>query len=108
MPKNFGDLFRQAQELSEKFSERLAKIQEEAGKRTLEASAGGGMVNIKMNGRQEVLEVRIDPEVLRSADSQMLADLLVAAFNEALRKSRSVMAEEMKGLTGGLPIPGLI
>jgi DNA-binding YbaB/EbfC family protein len=77
-----------------------------AGK-TVEASSGGGMVNIVMNGKQEILSVRIDPEVVNREDIEMLQDLIAAAVNEAVRKSQEMMTEEMKKITGGLSIPGL-
>jgi DNA-binding YbaB/EbfC family protein len=101
--KMFGDIMKQAQQMQE----RLAKLQEEAGKKTVEASAGGGMVTVVANGKQEILSVKIDPEVFGGNDRAMLEDLLVAAVNEALRKSRDLVAEEMRNLTGGLQIPGL-
>jgi len=99
----FGDIMKQAQQMQE----RLAKLQEEAGKKMVEASAGGGMVTVVANGKQEILSVKIDPEVMSGNDKEMIQDLVVAAVNEALRKSRDLMAEEMKALTGGLQIPGL-
>jgi nucleoid-associated protein EbfC len=101
--KQFGDIMKQAQQMQEQ----LAKLQEEAGKKTVEASAGGGMVTVVANGKQEVLSVKIDPEVFSGNDRAMLEDLLIAAVNEALRKARDLMTEEMKTLTGGLQIPGL-
>ena len=101
--KLFGDIMKQAQQMQEQ----LAKLQDEAGKKTVEASAGGGMVTVVANGKQEILSVKIDPEVFSGNDRAMLEDLLVAAVNEALRKARDLMAEEMKTLTGGLQIPGL-
>jgi DNA-binding YbaB/EbfC family protein len=101
--KMFGDIMKQAQALQE----RMAKLQEEAAKKEVEASAGGGMVTVKMNGRQELLSVKIDPEVVKSGDIEMLQDLLVAAMNEGLRKSQALISDEMKGMTGGLNIPGL-
>jgi DNA-binding YbaB/EbfC family protein len=75
--------------------------------KTVEGSSGGGMVNIVMNGKQEILSVRIDPEVVNREDIEMLQDLIVAAVNEAIRKSQEMMQEEMKKITGGLNIPGL-
>jgi DNA-binding YbaB/EbfC family protein len=75
--------------------------------KTVEGSSGGGMVNIVMNGKQEILSVRIDPEVVNREDIEMLQDLIVAAVNEAIRKSQEMMQEEMKKITGGLSIPGL-
>ena len=92
---------------AQQMQERLAKVQEEAGKKMVEASAGGGMVTVVANGKQEILSVKIDPEVMSGNDKEMIQDLVVAAVNEALRKSRDLMAEEMKALTGGLQIPGL-
>lgn len=89
------------------FQEKLAKVQEEAGKKTIEVSSGGGMVTVVANGRQEILAVKIDPEVIKSGDAEMLQDLIIAAVNEALKKAQAMMAEEMKGVTGGLQIPGL-
>ena len=94
---------KQAQALQE----RMAKLQEEAAKKTVEASSGGGMVTVKFNGKQELLSVSIDPEVIKSGDVEMLQDLFIAAVNEGLRNSRQLIAEEMKGMTGGLNIPGL-
>ena len=76
--------------------------------KTVEASAGGGMVNIVMNGKQQVLSIRIDPEVVSREDIDMLQDLLAAAVNEAIRKSQEMMTEEMKKITGGLNIPGIL
>ena len=76
--------------------------------KTVEASAGGGMVNIVMNGKQQVLSIRIDPEVVNREDIDMLQDLMAAAVNEAIRKSQEMMTEEMKKITGGLSIPGMM
>jgi DNA-binding YbaB/EbfC family protein len=101
--KMFGDIMRQAQA----FQEKLMKLQEEAGKKTVEASSGGGMITVVANGRQEILSVKIDPEVIKSGDVEMLQDLIIAAVNEAIKKAQAMMAEEMKGVTGGLQIPGL-
>ncbi len=100
-----GDLMRQAQALQEK----MAKLQEEAGRKTVEGSAGGGMVTVIATGRQEILSVKLDPEIVKAQDQEMLQDLIVAGVNDALKKAQAMMAEEMKGLTGGLGlnIPGL-
>ncbi|MEE8126574.1 MAG: YbaB/EbfC family nucleoid-associated protein [Nitrospirales bacterium] len=100
---NMGNIMKQAQEMQAK----MGKIQEEAALKTVEASAGGGMVTIEANGAMQITKVRIDPEVMKSGDQDMLQDLLLAATNEALRKAKELMAEEMKSLTGGLGIPGL-
>jgi hypothetical protein len=106
MSKSFGPLgniVKQAQELQE----RLARIQEEAAAKTVEATAGGGMVTVVVSGKLQVMDIRIDPEVLKSGDTQMLQDLLVAAVNKGIRSAQEFMAEQMKKVTGGLQIPGL-
>ena len=100
---NMGNILKQAQAMQEK----MGKIQEEAATKLVEASAGGGMVTVQANGAMQITKVTIDPEVMKSGDQDMLQDLLVAASNEALRKAKDLMAEEMKSLTGGLNIPGL-
>jgi nucleoid-associated protein EbfC len=103
MTKGFGNLLKQAQQMHSKITE----LQEEMAGKTVEASSGGGMVNILMNGKQEVLSIRIDPEVVNREEIDMLQDLIAAAMNEAIRKSHEMMTEEMKKITGGLAIPGL-
>lgn len=100
---NIGNIMKQAQAMQEQ----LAKLQEQAAGKTVEGTAGGGMVTVTATGSMQVIAVKIDPEVLKSGDIEMVQDLVVAATNEALRKAREMMTEEMKGLTGGLRIPGL-
>lgn len=100
---NFGDLMKQAQQLQTK----LARIQEEAGNKTVEASAGGNMVTVVVNGRLELTSLRIDPSVVEGGDIEMLQDLVIAAVNEGIRKAQKMMAEEMGKVAGGLKIPGL-
>ena len=95
---NIGNIMKQAQAMQEQ----LAKIQEEAAQKTAEGTAGGGMVTVTANGAMQVVGVRIDPEVVKSGDTEMLA-----ATNDALRKARDLMSEQMKSVTGGLQIPGL-
>ncbi|MDD5435215.1 MAG: YbaB/EbfC family nucleoid-associated protein [Nitrospira sp.] len=87
----------------------MGKIQEVTGNKTVEASSGGGMVSVTANGRQEILSIKIEKDVVNPDDVDMLQDLVLAATNEALRKARDMMAEEMKGMTGGMGmnIPGL-
>jgi DNA-binding YbaB/EbfC family protein len=82
-------------------------MQEEVAKRKVEATAGGGMVTVEANGKQEIVAIKIDPEVVSKDDVQMLEDLVLAACNEALRKSRELVQQELGKLTGGLKIPGL-
>jgi hypothetical protein len=98
-----GDIMKQAQQLQE----RLGQIQEQAAARTVEATAGGGMVTAVVTGRLEVISLRIDPEVLKSGDVEMVQDLVIAAVNQGIRAAQEMMAEEMKKVTGGLKIPGM-
>jgi DNA-binding YbaB/EbfC family protein len=100
---NMADMMKQAQQLQNK----LARIQEEAGKKTVEASAGGNMVSVVVNGRLELISLRIDPVVAEGGDVEMLQDLVLAAVNEGIRKAQKMMAEEMGKVAGGLKIPGL-
>ncbi len=101
--KNMMSMMKQAQKLQTKMME----MQAELGNRTVSAQAGGGMVEAVVNGRQELLSLRIDPEVVAPDDVEMLQDLITAAVNEALNRSREMMAQEMSKLTGGMQIPGL-
>jgi len=103
MTKGLGNIFKQAQQMHAK----IAQLQEEMAGKTVEASAGGGMVNVVINGKQEILSIRIDPDLVNREDIEMLQDLIVAAVNEAIRKSQEMMTEEMKKITGGLNVPGL-
>jgi DNA-binding YbaB/EbfC family protein len=100
---NIGNIMKQAQAMQEQ----LAKIQEQAASKTVDGTAGGGMVTVSVSGAMQVVALKIDPEALKSGDAEMLQDLIVAATNDALRKARDMMAEEMKSITGGLRIPGL-
>jgi nucleoid-associated protein EbfC len=101
--KGFGNIMKEAQRLQEQ----LAAMQEEVAKKKVEATAGGGMVTVEANGKQELLSIKIDREVITPDDAQMLEDLVLAACNEALRKSREMVQQELGKLTGGLKIPGL-
>jgi len=89
------------------FQQKMQQIQEELGRRTVTASAGGGMVTATMNGKQELLRIDIEPTVIDPAEAAMLQDLIVAAVNEAQKKAQEMARGEMGQLTGGLPIPGL-
>jgi nucleoid-associated protein EbfC len=104
MGGNPRDLQRQMMQMQN----RLAKIQEELGSETVEASVGGGVVTITMNGHQQVEAVTIDPDVVDPEDVETLQDLMVAAFNEALKKSQELASSRLGALTGGLKIPGLM
>jgi len=101
--KGFGNIMKEAQKLQAQ----MAAMQEQVGKRKVDATAGGGMVTVEANGKQELTAVKIDPEVVNKDDVQMLEDLVLAAANEALRKSRELVQQELGKLTGGLKIPGL-
>lgn len=101
--KMLGDIMREAQKLQTK----MQQVQEEAKKKTVEASAGGGMVTVVANGANEIVSIRIDREVVNPDDVEMLQDLILAAANEALRRAQQMMGEEMAKLTGGLQLPGL-
>ena len=103
MANSMSDILKQAQALQSK----LAEVQGEAARKTVEASAGGGMVTAVVNGKLELVKIRIEPQVFASNDREMLEDLVVAAVNEAIRKAQQLMAEAMTKVTGGLKIPGL-
>jgi DNA-binding YbaB/EbfC family protein len=98
-----GNLMKQAQQMQQK----MMKLQEEIAKKTLEASVGGGMVTVTVNGKSEVLRIKIEPQAVDPNDVEMLEDLVLAGVNEALRKAQEMMSEEIGKLTGGLKIPGL-
>ena len=101
--KGLGQLLSQAKTIQEK----MARVQEELKDKTVEASAGGGMVTVKANGQGNILSVKINPEVVDSKDVEMLEDLVLSAVNEASHKVKELMAEEMGKITGGINIPGL-
>ena len=97
---NIQKLMKQAQQMQ-------AKIQKELEELEVEASAGGGMVTVRMSGQKEVLAVSIDPEVVDPEEVDMLQDLVAAAVNEAARKVDATLEEKMGSMTGGMPMPGL-
>ncbi len=99
--KNLGNLMKQAQRMKAEAD----RIQAEAATKRVEGTAGGGMVTVVCNGQGEVVAVKIDPEVAGPDELEMLQDLVVAATNEALRKARELLSEEMGRLTGGLGLP---
>ncbi|MCD6353472.1 MAG: YbaB/EbfC family nucleoid-associated protein [Proteobacteria bacterium] len=103
--KGIGEIMKQAQKLQSQ----MAKIQEEMALKTIEGSAGGGMVTVVANGKQEIVSVRIDSEVVNPNDIDMLQDLVQAAVNDAIKKSQELVSSEMSKVTGGLGlnIPGL-
>lgn len=101
--KMIGDMMRQAQKLQEEMN----RIQEEAKGKTVEATSGGGMVTVTATGGGEIISVKIDKEVVNPEDVEMLEDLVSAAANEALRRAKQMLNDEMSKVTGGLNLPGL-
>ncbi|KJS18001.1 MAG: nucleoid-associated protein [Peptococcaceae bacterium BRH_c4b] len=103
MGGNMAKMMKQVQ----KMQADMAKMQEELGDRTVETTAGGGVVKVVANGKQEITLVEIKPEAVDPEDVEMLQDLILTAVNAALNQSRDMMSKEMSKLTGGLNIPGL-
>ncbi|HLR33915.1 MAG TPA: YbaB/EbfC family nucleoid-associated protein [Tissierellales bacterium] len=100
---NMGGMMKQMQ----KAQKQMEKLQQELEEKEVEASAGGGAVTVKANGKKEIVSISIDEDVVDPEDVEMLEDLVMAAVNEALREAEDLMAEGMKKLTGGMNIPGL-
>lgn len=103
MSKNLSQLLGQAKKIQEK----LQKMQEEIGSKTVEAQSGGGMVTCVVNGKQEIVSIKISHEIWEERDKELLEDLIIAAINEGLNKSREMLQEEMAKITGlaGMPLP---
>lgn len=101
--KGMGNMMKEAQKLQA----RMLKMQEELGQRTVESAVGGGMITVVANGKQQVVSIRIEKEVVNPDDVEMLQDLVLAAVNDALHKSQEMVTSEMGKLTGGLNLPGL-
>ena len=101
--KGMGNMMKQAQQLQSK----MMKLQEELADKTVESSSGGGMVKVTANGRQQILSIQVEKEVVDPDDVEMLQDLILAAVNDALAKAQEMVSSEMSKLTGGLNIPGL-
>jgi hypothetical protein len=99
-----GNLLKQAQEMQA----RMAKIQEELANKTVQGSAGGGMVQATVTGQFNVTAIKIEPSVINADEKEMLEDLVLAAVNDAVRKAREMVSSEMSKLTGGLKIPGMM
>jgi DNA-binding YbaB/EbfC family protein len=102
--KGMGNMMKQAQKLQAK----IMKMQEELGEKTVEAAAGGGMVKVVANGKQQIVSITIEKEVVDPEDVDMLQDLILASVNDALTKSQEMVSSEMGKLTGGMNIPGLM
>lgn len=99
-----GNIMKQAQQMQR----RMAQLQEEMANKQVEASAGGGMVTAVVNGKQQLLDLKIDPAAVDPEDVEMLQDLVMAAVNEAIKQSQDMAQEEMGKITGGMNIPGLV
>ncbi len=101
---NIGNLMKQVQDMQSKMTE----VEEELAKISVEGSAGGGMVTVVANGKQDVLSIDIDPDVFTENERDMVQDMIVAAVNQALETSRELRVEKLSHLTGGLKIPGMM
>ena len=101
---NMGNILKQAQAMQAQ----MAKVQEQAAAKNVTGTAGGGSVTVTANGAMQLLGIVIDPEVVKSGDVEMVQDLVMVASNDALRKAREMMADEMKSITGGMNVPGLL
>jgi DNA-binding YbaB/EbfC family protein len=101
--KMLGNIMKEAQKLQAE----MAKVQEEAKQKTVEATAGGGMVTVLANGGGAIVSIKIERDVVDPEDVEMLQDLIMAATNEALRRAQEMVNDEMSKLTGGLQLPGL-
>ena len=97
---NIQQMMKQAQQMQERMQKQMAEMK-------VEATAGGGMVTVVMNGAKQVLSLKIDPEAVSKDDVEMLQDLILAAINDAQRKADEQMAQTMGGMMGGLKIPGM-
>ena len=103
MAKGMGAMMRQAQKLQAK----LARVQEELGAKEVEATSGGGMVTVRTSGHQDILSIKIDPEVVDPEDVEMLEDLVLTAVQQARQKSADMAEAEMQKATAGLIPPGM-
>ncbi|PLY06308.1 MAG: YbaB/EbfC family nucleoid-associated protein [Desulfuromonas sp.] len=103
MAKGLGNIMKQAQQMQA----RIARVQQELESREVEASAGGGMVSARVNGKQQLLELKIEKAVVDPEDVEMLQDLVLAAVNEAIKQSQDMVQAEMGKVTGGMNLPGL-
>ena len=100
---NIGNIMKQAKKMQEK----IGRLQQELETKTVEAQSGGGMVRVLVNGKFEIVSLKIEKDVVNQEDIEMLQDLIAAAVNEGVRKSQEMAASEMSKITGGLNIPGM-
>ncbi len=103
MAKNMNALMKQAQQMQQK----MATLQKELEARELETSSGGGMIKIRVNGKQEILEIKINPECVDPNDVETLEELVLTGINQAVKESQDMVSKAMSKVTGGLSIPGL-
>jgi len=103
LAQNFGNIMKQAQKIQAK----MARLQEEMESRTVEVTAGGGMVTAVVNGKYELVSLKVEKDIVDPEDIEMLQDLVVAAVNEGIRRAQEMVSTEMSKITGGLNIPGL-
>ena len=97
---NIQQMMKQAQQMQERMQKQMADMR-------IEATAGGGMVTVVMNGSKQVLSLKIDPEAVSKDDVEMLQDLILAAINDGARKADEAMSQQMSGMMGGMKIPGM-
>jgi nucleoid-associated protein EbfC len=102
--RGMGNMMKQAQQLQSK----MLRMQEELASKTVETSAGGGMITVVANGAQQIVSIKIEKEVVDPDDVEMLEDLVLAAVNDALTQSQQMVSSEMGKITGGMKIPGLM
>ena len=98
---------KQLQKMQHEIQERMSKMDEELEKKVIEATYGGGVIAVKMNGKQQILSIKIQPEAVDPDDIEMLEDLVLAAVNAAITKSKELSQNNLTQLTGGMKIPGL-
>lgn len=101
--KNMGSVIKKAQQMQEE----MERIQSEIEEKTVEATAGGGMIEVKANGKKKILSIKIKPDVVDPEDVETLEDLVMVAVNDAIKKADEMMTEGMSAVTGGINIPGL-
>jgi DNA-binding YbaB/EbfC family protein len=102
--KGMGNMMKQAQKLQSK----MLKLQDELAEKTVETTAGGGMIKVVANGRQQIMSITLEKEIVDPEDIEMLQDLILAAVNDALTKAQDMVSEEMGKLTGGFNLPGMM
>jgi nucleoid-associated protein EbfC len=101
MEFDLKEMIKQAQQLQE----RIKEIQDQLARQTVTAESGGGMVSVTVNGKQEIISIKLDPICVDPRDIPMLEDLILTAVNQGIRRAKELAAEEMKQITGGLPLP---